>query len=73
MGYSAQQTDQPADPHRPDNVDRPLPGDRGAHGDFDARARPRSRELWVTRHRGAVAGAALAAAAGLGLVAWRSA
>jgi NADP-dependent 3-hydroxy acid dehydrogenase YdfG len=73
MGYSAQQTDQPADPDRPDNVDRPLPGDRGAHGDFDARARPRSGELWLSRHRGAVAGAAAALAAGLGLWAFRSA
>src|SRR5512146_1515433 len=26
MGYAAQQTDQPADPDRPDNVDRPIPG-----------------------------------------------
>jgi NADP-dependent 3-hydroxy acid dehydrogenase YdfG len=73
MGYSAQQTDEPVPPNRPDNVDHPLPGDRGAHGGFDARARPGSTALWLTRHRGAVAGAAAAAAAGLGLLAWRSA
>jgi NADP-dependent 3-hydroxy acid dehydrogenase YdfG len=72
MGYAAQQTDEPVPPNRPDNVDAPLPGDRGAHGDFDARARSRSSELWLTRHRGAVAAAA-AACLGAGLLAWRSA
>ncbi|HET7753583.1 MAG TPA: SDR family oxidoreductase, partial [Anaeromyxobacteraceae bacterium] len=30
-GYASQQTDEPVDPGRPDNVDRPIPGDRGAH------------------------------------------
>ena len=39
IGYAAQQTDQAAAPGRRDDVDAPLPGDRGAHGDFDARAR----------------------------------
>jgi NAD(P)-dependent dehydrogenase (short-subunit alcohol dehydrogenase family) len=72
VGYSAQQTEEPAAPGRPDNVDAPLPGDRGAHGGFDARARRRSSELFLTRHRGALAAGAAAAAA-LGLAAWRSA
>ncbi len=70
IGYSAQQTDEPVPPDRPDNVDAPLPGDRGAHGGFDARARDRSLEQWLSRHRGAVA-AALAAAAGLAVVGLR--
>ncbi|HET9598750.1 MAG TPA: SDR family oxidoreductase, partial [Anaeromyxobacteraceae bacterium] len=42
-GYASQQTDEPAAPGRPDNVDAPLPGDRGAHGAFDARAPPGER------------------------------
>ncbi len=73
-GYSAQQTDEPVPPGRPDNVDAPLPGDRGAHGDFDARARRWSGELFVTRHRAAVAASAAAAVAlgVLGTLAWRS-
>src|SRR5437867_9866938 len=33
-GYDAQQTDAPADPHRPDNLYGPLPGDHGPHGRF---------------------------------------
>jgi hypothetical protein len=38
-------------PTRHDNVDAPLPGDRGAHGAFDAEARPVSFELWARTHR----------------------
>jgi NAD(P)-dependent dehydrogenase (short-subunit alcohol dehydrogenase family) len=50
-GYDAQQTDEPADPERPDNLFEPVPGDRGAHGRFDADAQPRSAQLWATKHR----------------------
>lgn len=38
-GYAAQQTAEPADPDRPDNLWEPLPGDHGAHGRFGSRAR----------------------------------
>jgi NAD(P)-dependent dehydrogenase (short-subunit alcohol dehydrogenase family) len=69
-GYDAQQTDQPVPAGRPDNVDAPLPGDRGAHGDFDAQARRRSGELFLSRHRGAVAAGVLAVV--LGVAAWRA-
>jgi short-subunit dehydrogenase len=63
-GYDAQQTDEPVDPDRPDNLDDALPGDRGAHGNFDAEAREHSLQLWAAQHRGGLAtvGAALAAA-----------
>jgi NAD(P)-dependent dehydrogenase (short-subunit alcohol dehydrogenase family) len=60
MGYEAQQTDEPEDPGRPDNLWQPVPGDHGAHGAFDHRARGWSAQLWATTHRGV----ALAAAAG---------
>jgi short-subunit dehydrogenase len=63
MGYSAQQTDQPVRPDRKDDVDEPLPGDRGAHGDFDARAKGWSGELWLRMNRRWVAGALAGAAA----------
>ncbi len=33
-----------------DNLDAPLPGNRGAHGPFDAGARRGSVELWLRRH-----------------------
>jgi NADP-dependent 3-hydroxy acid dehydrogenase YdfG len=37
--------------HHTDNLDGPLPGDRGAHGPFDARARAQSSKLWMRTHR----------------------
>ncbi len=58
-GYSSQLTDK-LPPTHADNLDAPLPGDRGAHGDFDRRSRTSSPELWLRMHRGAVAAAALA-------------
>jgi NAD(P)-dependent dehydrogenase (short-subunit alcohol dehydrogenase family) len=52
QGYHAQQYDGQADPDRPHNLYEPLPGDHGAHGDFDDRASPRSWQLWASQHRG---------------------
>jgi NAD(P)-dependent dehydrogenase (short-subunit alcohol dehydrogenase family) len=53
QGYGAQQYDGPADPNRPNNLDRPVDDDRdfGAHGDFDARARPFSWQVWADQNR----------------------
>jgi NAD(P)-dependent dehydrogenase (short-subunit alcohol dehydrogenase family) len=65
-GYSSQQTDRPLVPTRPDNLFHPVPGDHGAHGAFDAKARTFSAELWTTKHRAALAAFAGAAACGLG-------
>jgi NAD(P)-dependent dehydrogenase (short-subunit alcohol dehydrogenase family) len=47
----AQQTDEPLDPSRPDYLHEPLDvsGDRGAHGPFDARAKPRTRQVAFAR------------------------
>jgi NADP-dependent 3-hydroxy acid dehydrogenase YdfG len=70
FGYDAQQTGEPEVPGRPDNVFMPLPGDRGAHGRFDARARRFSFEVWARLHiRGVVAAAGLAL---LGLIGARA-
>jgi hypothetical protein len=69
-GYASQQTDEPVAPDRRDNLWKPLPGDHGAHGTFDARAHDWSSQLWVTTHRGWIAGATAAAlVAVLGVVA----
>jgi NAD(P)-dependent dehydrogenase (short-subunit alcohol dehydrogenase family) len=67
MGYSAQMLDEPADPDRPDNLWHPVPGDFGAHGRFDARAKGTSEELWMDLHRGLVGVAALCAAGLVGV------
>jgi hypothetical protein len=53
-------------PHRPDNLDHDVPGDRGAHGLFDDRSHAHSLELWARTHRAGLLAAAgiLALAAG---------
>jgi NAD(P)-dependent dehydrogenase (short-subunit alcohol dehydrogenase family) len=51
-GYESQMTDEPRDTERPDNLERPVEGDFGARGVFDADAREFSAEAWATEHRG---------------------
>jgi NAD(P)-dependent dehydrogenase (short-subunit alcohol dehydrogenase family) len=51
-GYDAQQYNGPEDRDRPHNLWQPLPGDHGAHGEFDSRAQRFSPQLWTTTHRG---------------------
>lgn len=68
-GYDSQQTDQPADPNRRDNLWEPLPGDHGAHGRFDARSKGWSVQAWMNEHlaatvAGALIGTVFAAVAG---------
>ena len=63
--FEAQQTPDPADPDRPDNLFDPLEGDPGAHGRFDGRSNPRSIQWWLTSNRDTLltaAGGVLAAA-----------
>jgi NAD(P)-dependent dehydrogenase (short-subunit alcohol dehydrogenase family) len=69
-GYAEEQTDEPADPDRPDNLWEPVSGAYGAHGRFDDRAKNSSNELWLAKHKpwqivaaAAVAGVALGAIA----------
>jgi NAD(P)-dependent dehydrogenase (short-subunit alcohol dehydrogenase family) len=65
-GYAAQQTAQPAEPGRPDNLMQPVDGgsghDFGPHGAFDDRSHDRSPQLWMSQHAGVSAGAVAAAA-----------
>ena len=53
-GYDSQQTDEPTDPDRADNLWQSVPGDHGARGRFDARAR---RRCWQVAATTAVSGA----------------
>ncbi len=65
-GYASQQTPEPSDPNQPDNLFAPVAGDHGARGRFSDRSSPRSYQLRLNQHAGAVlAGAALAVAAWL--------
>lgn len=63
-GFASQQTCEPEDPDRPDNLWQPVNGDHGAHGAFDSRAHERSWEVEASLGRGWIgAGLAIAAAA----------
>jgi NAD(P)-dependent dehydrogenase (short-subunit alcohol dehydrogenase family) len=61
-GYDAQQTDEPVEPDRRDNLWEPVPGDHGTHGTFGDRASASSPQLWASMNRNwlALAGAGLA-------------
>jgi hypothetical protein len=50
-GYAAQQSGEPADPDRGDNLWQPAAGDYAAHGRLDHGAHDWSAQLWATRHR----------------------
>jgi NAD(P)-dependent dehydrogenase (short-subunit alcohol dehydrogenase family) len=50
-GYDAQQTLEPVEPDRRDNLWEPVPGDHGAHGAFDRRASDTSPQLWASMNR----------------------
>jgi NAD(P)-dependent dehydrogenase (short-subunit alcohol dehydrogenase family) len=63
IGFSGQQRPEPISPDRQDNMFEPVPGDHGAHGSFDEKARGSSAQLWATMHRGELALAAGALAA----------
>jgi NAD(P)-dependent dehydrogenase (short-subunit alcohol dehydrogenase family) len=54
-GYDSQQHDGAEDPNRPHNLWEPLPGDHGAHGVFDNRAKRWSPQWWLNKHRAAIA------------------
>jgi NAD(P)-dependent dehydrogenase (short-subunit alcohol dehydrogenase family) len=60
--FEAQQTDQPVDPDRPDNLVAPAPGEQAAHGIFDAKAKDRSVQAQLSMHRRVAVGAASGAA-----------
>jgi hypothetical protein len=60
--YRGQQTNEPLVRGRRDNLYAAVPGDHGAHGRFDARAKRHSIQAWLSTHR-----AAALAAGGLAL------
>ena len=50
-GYDAQQTNEPVESARRDNLWEPVPGDHGAHGSFGDRASAYSPQLWASKNR----------------------
>lgn len=73
-GYEAQQTDEPVESGRRDNLWEPVPGDHGAHGSFDHRASTSSLQLWINKNRdwlGLAAAAGVAVSVGA-VLKWRT-
>lgn len=50
--YESQQTSEPIEPNRPDNLFQPVPGDFGTRGIFDNDASTTSVQAMATTHRG---------------------
>jgi hypothetical protein len=53
-GYDEQQTDEPADPHRKNNLWEAVHEDRGAYGDFADSTATKSLTLWASINRNLV-------------------
>jgi NAD(P)-dependent dehydrogenase (short-subunit alcohol dehydrogenase family) len=62
-GFSSQMTAEPDDPHRPNNLYEPVDQERdhGARGRFDRRSTNSSFQWWLSKNRGWMALAGLAA------------
>jgi NAD(P)-dependent dehydrogenase (short-subunit alcohol dehydrogenase family) len=69
QGFSGQQSDKPADPSRPDNLFSPPPGDAGAHGPYDQKARKTSIQTRLAEQRSTLAGVGAAVLTLTGLLA----
>ena len=65
QGYEAQQTDEPVEAGRVDNLWEPVAGDHGAHGDFDARSLSSSWQFQLAKHKTSFGLAGLTIAAAL--------
>ena len=61
-GVKGQQTNERADPGKPNNLYEPVGGDPGAHGRFDDRAHAFSPQLWTDMHREWIVGGLLVGA-----------
>jgi NAD(P)-dependent dehydrogenase (short-subunit alcohol dehydrogenase family) len=58
QAFAGQQSDKPADPDRKDNLMSPEPGDSGAHGPYDQKARTSSIQTQLAKQRGVLGAAA---------------
>jgi NAD(P)-dependent dehydrogenase (short-subunit alcohol dehydrogenase family) len=70
-GFDSQQTGEPVPPGRADNLFEPLSGAHSTRGDFEERAKSRSVQWKLTRHRRLLAGGAGVAGGLVGLGAMR--
>lgn len=59
IGYNSQQFNGPEDPNRSHNLWEPVAGEHKIRGEFGARARASSLQLWMSKHHGWLALGAL--------------
>src|SRR5207248_6924625 len=72
--YDSQQTAEPADPDRPNNLWAAVPGDHGAHGRFGSRTHHASPQTWANEHLSTLVAALVGGAASVwGARKWRHA
>jgi NAD(P)-dependent dehydrogenase (short-subunit alcohol dehydrogenase family) len=69
-GWTSQHTRELKPQDSPDNLFEPMPGDPGAHGRFDDRARESTAWTWLRLHRGAMGAGATLATMGLLAAFW---
>jgi short-subunit dehydrogenase len=67
-GIDGQQTPVPADPNRKDNLYEPIPGDHGAHGNFEGSSWAANPNFWIGTQRVLFTGAIALMATGIGLL-----
>jgi short-subunit dehydrogenase len=72
-GFDSQQTQEPVEEDRPDNLFEPVPGDFGAHGIFGQQALHSPAATWMAEHTGTTALACAAVFGALALALKRSA
>lgn len=70
-GFKGQQTDEMADPGKKNNLYEPIPGDHGAHGNFDAQAWDVSPEVWAATHKAITLGSFVILGIGLSILCMR--
>jgi hypothetical protein len=67
-GFKGQQTNEPKDPDSKNNLYEPIPGDHGAHGNFDAKAWDVSPQFWAASHKAIAWGGLVLLGFGLGIL-----
>ena len=67
-GFKGQQTNEPKDPNRDNNLYHPLPGDHGARGNFGDQAWDFSPKFWIDKHKFITAGTLALIAGGAALL-----
>jgi hypothetical protein len=72
-GFESQQTAEPENPERPDNLYKPVDDkkDFGAHGTFGKRSANRSAEVWMDLHRTWIVAVGMAGTAAMLWLRWR--